>query len=93
MPVLQSLSRVSNSKKNCLITIIDNNEKTRKHIEQDTYTYAESSMNVHWAQRMANEEVYIGILKLTDTKRYQRLQFTDHKWRHNDELAYNLLFW
>ena len=50
-------------------------------------------MNVHWAQRMANEEVYIGILKLTDTKRYQRLQFTDHKWRHNDELAYNLLFW
>ena len=50
-------------------------------------------MNVHWAQRMTNGEVYIGILKLTDTKRYQRLQFTDHKWRHNDELAYNLLFW
>ena len=50
-------------------------------------------MNVHWAQRMTNGEVYIGILKLTDTKHYQRLQFTDHKWRNNDELAYNLLFW
>ena len=49
-------------------------------------------MKVHWSQRMTNEEAYGGIPKLPDNKRYQSLQFADHKWRHNDELAYNLLF-
>lgn len=72
---------------------MENNEKTQKHIERNTHIYAESSMNVHLSQRMTNENVYIGILKLANTEGYQRLQFADHTWRHDEELAYDIISW
>lgn len=49
-------------------------------------------MNAHWSQRMTNQELDNGTLSLTKTIRYQRPQYAGHTWRHNDEVAYDLLF-
>lgn len=42
---------------------------------------------------MTNQEVYNGILKLTDTIEYERLQFAGCTWQHKDEIVHDILFW
>ena len=41
---------------------------------------------------MTNQEVYNGILKLTDTIEYERLQFAGCTWQHEDEIVHDILF-
>ena len=50
-------------------------------------------LNFHWSQRVTNKELYNDLPKITETIRYRRLKFSGHIWRHDEEIAHNLLFW
>ena len=52
-----------------------------------------AALNVHWSQRVTNKELYNDLPKITETIRYRRLKFSGHIWRHDEEIAHNLLFW
>ena len=60
----------------------------------DAYTrMLRAALNVHWFQRVTNEKIYNDLPKITETIRYRRLKFSGHIWRHDEEIAHNLLFW
>ena len=50
-------------------------------------------LNVHWSQRVTNKKLYNDLPQITETIRYRRLKFSGHIWRHDGEIAHNLLFW
>ena len=52
-----------------------------------------AALNVHWSQRVTNKKLYNDLPKITETIRYRRLKFSGHIWRHDEEIAHNLLFW
>ena len=52
-----------------------------------------AALNVHWSQRVTNKELYNDLPKITETIRYRRLKFSGHIWRHDQEIAHNLLLW
>ena len=52
-----------------------------------------AALNVHWSQRVTNKELYNDLPKITETIRYRRLKLSGHIWRHDEEIAHNLLFW
>ena len=43
--------------------------------------------------RVTNKKLYKDLPKITETIRYRRLKFSGHIWRHDEEIAHNLLFW
>ena len=51
------------------------------------------ALNVHWSQRVTNKELYNGLPKITETIGYRRLKLSGHIWRHDEEIAHNLLLW
>ena len=50
-----------------------------------------AALNFHWSQRVTNKELYNYLQKITETIRW--LKFSGHIWRHDEEIAHNLLFW
>ena len=52
-----------------------------------------AALNVHWSQTVANKELYNDLPKITETILYRRLKFSGHIWRHDEKIAYSLLFW
>ena len=50
-------------------------------------------LNVHWSQRVTNKKLYNDLPQITETIGYRRLKFSGHIWRHDGEIAHNLLFW
>ena len=44
-------------------------------------------------KELQNKEIYNDLPKITETIRYRRLKFSGHIWRHDEEIAHNLLFW
>ena len=52
-----------------------------------------AALNVHCSQRVTNKKLYKDLPKITETIRYRRLKFSGHIWRHDEEIAHNLLFW
>ena len=51
-----------------------------------------SALNVHWSQRVTNKKLSNDLPKITETIRYCRLKLSGHIWRHDEEIAHNLLF-
>ena len=43
--------------------------------------------------RVTNKKLYKDLPKITETIRYRLLKFSGHIWRHDEEIARNLLFW
>ena len=39
------------------------------------------------------KKLYNDLPKITETIRYLRLKFSGHIWRHDEEIAHNLLLW
>ena len=52
-----------------------------------------AALNVHWSQRVTNRELYNYLPKITETTCYRRLKFSGHIWKHDEEIARNLLSW
>ena len=52
-----------------------------------------AAFNVHCSQRVTNKKLHKDVPKITETIRYRRLKFSGHIWRHDEEIAHNLLFW
>ena len=52
-----------------------------------------AALNVHWSQRVPNKTLYHGHPHISDIIRTRRLQLAGHVWRHDDEIANQLLFW
>ena len=52
-----------------------------------------AAFNVHWSQRVTNKKLDNDLPKIADTIRYRRFKLSGHIWRHDEEIAQNLLFW
>ena len=52
-----------------------------------------AALNVSWADRLTNKELYGTIPEITSTIRQQRMRFAAHCWRNKDELASDVLLW
>ena len=48
-------------------------------------------LNVHWQQRMNNEELYGSLPRISETIRARRLRLPGHCGRHNEETASKVL--
>ena len=56
-------------------------------------TMLRAERNVHWSQRVTNNELYNDLPKIKETIHYRRLKFLGHIWRHDEEVAHSFLFW
>ena len=52
-----------------------------------------TALNVQRSQRVTNKKLYNDLPRITETIRYRWLKFSGHIWRHDEEIAHNLLFW
>ena len=52
-----------------------------------------AALNVHWSQTVTNKELYNDVPKIRETILHRRFKFSGHIWRHDEEIAHNLLFW
>ena len=50
-------------------------------------------MNVSWRDKTANQELYAGLPKVTDTIRSRRLKLAGHCYRHQELLAGQVVLW
>ena len=50
-------------------------------------------MNTSWRDHLTNEQLYSGIPKISKSIRIQRLRFTGHCCRSQDELASDIILW